>query len=239
MVKDDTNENEQADTENKTVDKPPPSVVDHDLVEKAYLKIEEIVQKHIVSALEEVGMYLLEHFYDNDPENVRKNKPTQKESLLELINKIKNENEASPSKSWFYDSVKIAADKTEFEKLEYDQYNHEKVTPSHKVLLSRLRDIETKKTLIEKIINENMSVRDLKEDVELASQTEKQDRFDIYHLPSAKMLQDKSKKYLEKKIEVIEKRIETRSNRLSELEKEIKQYEKNKKTIQSAIQKIK
>jgi len=135
---------------------------DEGLVIEAFSQLRDIFAKHFGSALEEAGAYLFEKFYENNVEDARKHEPTKGHSWKSLIKKITESDDQAPSQSWFYDAVSIAADKLQFQKINYERYNDAKITSSHKVHIARIKDIDKKKEFIQKIIDENLSVRALK-----------------------------------------------------------------------------
>ncbi len=65
--------------------------VDEELAEEAYQKVEEIVVKRFSQAMDEIGTYLLDTFFDKDIKRAQNKTPNRPESFNALIDKLKDE----------------------------------------------------------------------------------------------------------------------------------------------------
>ncbi len=138
--------------------------VDIDLVEKAYQNLSQIFSNHIESAMQEAGNYLIKEFYDDDIELARNKKSPRNESLHQLIERLQNRSSGTPSKSWIYQSIGLVIQSHDIEKMDKDFFQtFGKIPLSHKISLLPITKFEIKKDLINKIIDNNLSVRELEE----------------------------------------------------------------------------
>ncbi|RJP85367.1 MAG: hypothetical protein C4518_16115 [Desulfobacteraceae bacterium] len=205
---------------------------DEHLVDEAFSKIGEIFTKHFGSALEEVGVYLFEKFYENNVEDAQKQKPTKALEWKSLIRKITEFDDRAPSQSWFYDAVSIAADKLQFQKLNYELYNDAKITPSHKVHIARIKKIEDKKAAIQKTIDENLSVRALKKLLESGK-----NKMDLLQSTEPSNLITMQPSEIKSFLPRIDKKITSLEREKKAIEDKISQYEQSKRTVEETIQK--
>lgn len=133
-----------------------------DLALTAYKEIYGMVSTHFQDAVLEAGNYLITTFYGGDHDRAKANDPVKKDAfnhLGELILAMRRENPGSPSKSWIYNSVKLACDARDLE--DYEPYT--RISPSHKILLLPISELSRKKQMIS-IINEGQfSVRQFKD----------------------------------------------------------------------------
>jgi hypothetical protein len=103
----------------------------------------------------EVGRYLIEKFYDNDFERARKGKKAKGESLNKMLDKLEREPN-TPSKSWFYNTIKLAVDDEAFK----DVPDYAKLNLTHKICLTYLSKEKwqaPKLDLIKEISKDGMS----------------------------------------------------------------------------------
>ena len=91
------------------------NVKDDELAEQAYQHLQQLFVKHITGFMVEAGGYIIDTFYGGDAYlALAKNKSLDKPaSLKQLIKKLKAEQDGksgnTPSVSWFYKSVSLAA----------------------------------------------------------------------------------------------------------------------------------
>ncbi len=132
-------------------------------------KIEKIDQQLISTALQEIaaihhskthevvyaiGECLCRHFYDDDVERIRKNKPVHGKSLNKLIIECGDQINGL-SRAWMYVAVNLLVDRKDLQ----DNESYEKLSVSHKHVLLQITGIEAKEELIEQITTRNLSVR--------------------------------------------------------------------------------
>ncbi len=128
-------------------------------------KIDEAVQfinqqaNAPAKSLLDIGKYLLETFFDNDPKKVDDRAPRKGISLR----KISDHPDIALNHQALSNAVKLAVQEETFRA---DKYSA--LTESHKLVLFRLRDKKEKLKFADKVIKENMSVRKLHEVLETA-----------------------------------------------------------------------
>jgi len=137
--------------------------VNNELVHGAYQNLADMVSHHFESAMEVVGEYLLEFFFDHDIELLRTKKPSQKESFNQLINQIENKSSIIPSKSWIYQSMELVVQSHDLSKKGFKIYRmYGEISLNHKLSLLTTNNLDTKIKLIKEIINKNFSDSDVK-----------------------------------------------------------------------------
>ncbi|MGD9732978.1 MAG: hypothetical protein AB7U45_12420 [Desulfamplus sp.] len=136
------------------------------LVTEAFEYLKDSFRKHFHEAMLEAGRYLIDKFYDNDYEWVRKGKrPKKKESLNKLIERLQANSSDAPSKTWIYDAVKLVADDHFFQMEGGTIFRaYGKLGHSQKLRLAYIKQPEIKKRLIEEIVDheEPFTDRDLR-----------------------------------------------------------------------------
>jgi len=128
------------------------------LVEKAGMKLTQIISKHYENAMIEAGNYLVQMFFDNDIERARKKKPAKEKSLYQLILYLQRQKNNAPSKSWIYNAVNLAVDYSDYKHF----HTYGKLLLSHKILLLPIDKKELKKNLIQEVANNQLTVSQLK-----------------------------------------------------------------------------
>jgi len=132
---------------------------DMQLVEEAGLKLTEIISQHYENAMIEAGDYIIREFFDNDIERARKKQATKEKSLYQLIIYLQNQRNNAPSKSWLYNAVNLAVDRSDYK--EFHMYT--KLMLSHKIELLPISHHGLKKQLIKEIVEKKLTVAQLKE----------------------------------------------------------------------------
>ena len=145
-----------ADTENLNVLRGE-SEVDNQLVDTASNKIKSILLEHLGAASYKVVDYLLEEFFNNDKENLKKKKLVGHKSFQQLLVSIQGE--TGKSKSWLYEAIKLWLDR----ELLKDCEAYKKLSISHRALLLKEPEVNKKRQLAEQLFNEKMSYKDAKE----------------------------------------------------------------------------
>lgn len=240
-------ENTPATTETKTLMPDQESAVDDELVDEAYAKVEAIVVEKMSSVMEEVGDYLLDAFFDGDTHRAWSKKPSKDKSFNQLITrlrgkpimvKLRETHVRPPSKSWLYNAVNMAADKKYFEQIGFSEYN--KLGPTHRVYLTHVNDVETKKVLIKKAVDEGHSSRYLKGCIDQTKTRRRRLNLEnIEDADSREMLKAMNPKKLKK----MEKQLESKIKDMSEEFKKTKEkfrkkaqaYHSSKHTIEKII----
>ncbi len=128
--------------------------VTDELVEEAVKFINETVRETLYKGYLEIGKYLFDKFYDGDMERVRSRNPKKKASLRKL--KVHHRLPVHPST--LHDMVRVVAQEHFFAENKVDTYQ---LTYTHKCELVKLPDNEDKIQLVQMIISESMSTRQL------------------------------------------------------------------------------
>jgi len=203
---------------------------DEDLVEEAYKTIESIVVQHFTKTMEEVGEYLIKNFFDDDVERALSQNPTKKKSLGKLIAKLRSEGEGSPSRTWIYNSVKLVADKRYFEENHVKEYS--KLKHSHKVYLTHVKDMETKKDLVIETVKKGYSVAQLKERI-------KEVNADGYVFPALSVLDQKKADIQEWSLDKLEQFATKTDEDIASLKAKLERYTSKRHEVQTIIEKRK
>lgn len=146
-------------------DNVPEQVEDKQLIARAYNAIIKSFNLYVEQAVTSVGEYIVEEFYRGDYELARKGQQGvhKKKSLNTLIEQL-NETPGAPSKSWIYNAVKLVVEVHDIEQNDPELFQtYGKLLLSHKVLLLSVKSLKKKKELIDEIIKENYTIRQLKE----------------------------------------------------------------------------
>ncbi|EFI32755.1 hypothetical protein Dthio_PD0044 [Desulfonatronospira thiodismutans ASO3-1] len=198
---------------------------DQQLVKEAYEEVYNIMNSHFSKAVEDVGQYLIEKFYNNNIDRARKNKPVKQKSLRALIQSLEHNNY---SQAWFYNAVKIALDKKELEGTHYNQ-----LSVSHRRALTKVKNTQQKAKLAEEVVNNDLSVRALEEKVK-KQKTEKEG-FSLKKLPNKNKLKLKRLDELESIKTKIEHRINSLETKIEKFREEKKNYNNNLKKVEALI----
>lgn len=145
-----------------------------ELVEQAYVKINDIFKNSFKEAIVETGSYLISEFFDDDYERARnlKQQLPEKEkkafnndqlmkadSFFALTKKFSYGDMGSPSKSWLYNAVKLAVQDHDLK----DSPEYELLNVSKRILLFPLQDSKTKTKYIPKIAPPEVTIAKAKE----------------------------------------------------------------------------
>jgi hypothetical protein len=128
--------------------------VENELVEEAIKFINETVRETFYKGYLEIGKYLFVKFYDSDIERVRSKNPKKKASLR----KLKSHHGLPVHPSTLHDMVRVVAQEHFFSEHDVDS---SQLTYTHKCELVKLPDDDNKIDLVQRIINESMSTRQL------------------------------------------------------------------------------
>jgi|GEM_PF-1572519 len=194
------------------------------LVERAYTKVSEIVGKGFHNVMEEVGRYLIERFYGGDFKRADEGRPLKGQSFLQLINRIQENNDSKPSKTWLYNAKDLAVDIHRFRGSlpTYFELSH-----SQRVRLTNVRDVKEKVRLIQLAHDNNYTVAHLNREIGLINK--KDPPLTLAKMPTVKELRKMRLKRLQK----FEARAE---NEIKKLNKTIKEYEEKIKRLKSVIE---
>jgi len=124
------------------------------LVTKAFNEIKELYHQKTHETVYALGECLKKHFYEDDLENIRKNKPVDGKSLNKLASECENEI-GGLSKSWLYASVNLVVDREDMEGCK----EYEGLSVSHKFQLLSVPNVKDKKKLSKDILKIGLSVR--------------------------------------------------------------------------------
>ena len=131
------------------------AVIDKELVEKTCSHVKGLIDGN--NAMLKVGQYLIDAFYAGSYDLAQKRERYKNKSLIETFEKLNKEGYA-PGKTWLYNSVKLAVDEKKFK--EFRTYG--KLGHSHKVYLTHVEDFETKKNLIDEVVEKNYTVKEMR-----------------------------------------------------------------------------
>ena len=126
-------------------------------INEAVFKINEIFEKTIQKGMLEIGQYILKTFFDDNIELVTSQNPNKEVSFKKLTERT----DLEVSQTGLLQAVKVAAQ----EKKLLAEENYKKLNYSQKVALLPLKEDDKKKDFIQKIEDEQLSVRQLKEKV--------------------------------------------------------------------------
>jgi hypothetical protein len=129
--------------------------VDEKLVSETYEFLKGVVQQHFHHAMLEAGTYIIRKFFDGDFERAKNPRNATKiHSLNELIRRLQGNDGHGPSKTWVYNSVKLAVDERQFRG--FSVYG--KLGLSHKVYLTHIKNLDAKRQLIQEAVENNYTV---------------------------------------------------------------------------------
>lgn len=134
----------------------PPS--DEKLVKEAVAFIGKTLGETVVKGTIEVGDYVLEKFFGNDPEQVRSKNPGKDASFRSLVEACETP-ELPISKSWLHNAVGMAVMRRELPA----GSSFRLLPPSHQTALLPLREANKVEKLAERAVKKRLSVRELRE----------------------------------------------------------------------------
>jgi len=148
-----------SDSANATVVALPRSAekVDRDLVERAVSHIRDELTKTVTRGMDEVGRYLLQTFYDNDPELYFSASPSKHASLRLLIERCESM-DFPVSRTFLANSLRMAAVSKDLPRAA----TFRRLPSSHRVELLRLKAPENVERLASKAISQKLSVQKLR-----------------------------------------------------------------------------
>lgn len=140
---------------------------DEKLVQDTIGEIQEIYKKHHTSYLMEVGKLIVENFFDDDPERMRANKPVKEKSFNRLCEELIKADSQLPKKTWLYSAVNVYVDHDHLLNFHQDDVfqTYEKLLPSQRVEVARIRDDEKLVEFLGRGGIEKLSVRNLRKEV--------------------------------------------------------------------------
>ncbi|MGO9021406.1 MAG: hypothetical protein ACLQVJ_23965 [Syntrophobacteraceae bacterium] len=131
--------------------------VDDKLVEEAVKFINETAKETIYRGYLKIGKYLFEKFYDGDIERVRSRNPKKKGSLRKLMSE-----DLPVHISTLHNAIRVTAQEYFFAEHNVDT---SQVTYTHLCELVKLPDNDEKIQLLQRLIGEKMSTRQLATDI--------------------------------------------------------------------------
>jgi len=148
-----------SDSANVTVIALPKSAekVDRDLVERTVSQIRDVLAKTVTRGMDEVGRYLLQAFYDDDPALYFSASPNKHASLRLLIERCESM-DFPVSRTFLANSLRMAAITKDLPRAA--TFRH--LPPSHRVELLRLKAPKNVERLASKAISEKLSVQKLR-----------------------------------------------------------------------------
>lgn len=142
------------------------------LVEKAQQKLSDIISQHYGNAMLEAGKYIIDEFFGGDYDLARSGKPVKEKSLRQMIKQMRQRNPSGPSRSWIYHAVQLSVEHQDL----MDVQTYGQLDLSKKILLLPLHNLEKKKELIEETVENDLSVRELKERIAEVKEEDEEDR---------------------------------------------------------------
>ena len=134
---------------------------DDKLVKTAFHQLFNIFSKHLENAMIDAGRYIIKEFYNDDIELARNKKAVKEKSLLQLYYRLQADENGGPSKSWIYNAVKLVIQNKDLGNFQTSG----NLRISHKVELLRIDDLNTKKQLIEEVVENGLTVAQLREKI--------------------------------------------------------------------------
>ncbi len=132
--------------------------VDDELVEESVHFIRQTLTQTLYKGIRIVGEYLLDKYFEGDPERVRSHNPYKSASFRKLAERCGSA-ELSISKTWLYNAVSLAV----MERLmPRNAKAYRQLTPSHQIVLLPLQDPERVEQYAQQAVKENLSVREFK-----------------------------------------------------------------------------
>jgi hypothetical protein len=155
--------------------------VDEKLVSETYEFLKGVVQRHFHRAMLEAGIYIIRKFFDGDFQSAKNPRNATKiHSLNELIRRLQGNDGNGPSKTWVYNAVKLAVDENQFKG--FSVYG--KLGLSHKVYLTHVKDLETKRQLIQEAVENNYSVAQTRSRIAEVQRNGHQEKLSLSDLPA-------------------------------------------------------
>lgn len=130
---------------------------DRDLIDRTVSHIRGVLTKTVARGMEEIGAYLLEAFYDDDPELYFSANPNKHASLRLLIERCESM-ELPVSRTFLVNALRMAAVTKELPRTA----TFHRLPPSHRIELLRLKARENLERLASKAVSEKLSVQKLR-----------------------------------------------------------------------------
>lgn len=218
------------------------SEIDYDLVEQAHSKIKEIFVSHyqaaMRSALLEAGDYIIDTFFNGDLELAHKKTPTKKISYKKLEERLQQEHDGAPKKSWLNNAVNLAIQEKDFSGVQALG----QLSSTHKLLLLPVHDRKLKIRLAEESVEKNFSSRALAKRIKEERQAQKtifelisspkelfsDDHKELYSHDNLKKLSEKNADLLMKKLE---NQLKKAQNTIEQQKQFVEKYEELKNEL--------
>jgi hypothetical protein len=156
---------------------------DKKLVSKTYKYLKGVVQRHFHQAMLKAGEYIIKEFFAGNHELAKNPRNAVKiESLNQLIKRLQADDGKAPSKTWVYDAVKLAVDKHYFAKINFRTYG--KLGHSHKVYLTHVKNLETKRELILEVVENKYTVARTRERIAEVQGHDPHEKFSLDSVPT-------------------------------------------------------
>jgi len=180
---------------------------DEELVNEAYKKMEAVFVEKMNAVMEEVGGYLIKAFFDGDTDRAREKNPVKEKSFTLLIEKLNEKHPSFGRKSWLYNAINVAIDMKLFKEAEMPEY--EKLGITHKVYLTHVKNLDTKKDIARDAAEQGLTTRELADRIDQDKQKRERLAVEDMDTPeSREKLKKKSLKVLKKMTDSIKEKIE-------------------------------
>jgi hypothetical protein len=183
--------------------------VDEKLVSESLGHLSSLFNGGYHQAMRQAGDYIIEKFFGGDPQRSIDNRPVLKKSVHSLIKKLKEGSEKAPSKSWFYNALKLAAYEQVFEKDGFQIFGN--LGHSHKQVLLHVKDIGKLKGLATEAAEKKYNVEELRNRIRESKETKS---ITLKALQKQKDLKGASRKKLASLEKQARERIERYENEL-------------------------
>jgi hypothetical protein len=131
--------------------------VDRELVERTVSHIRDVLAKTVTRGMDEVGRYLLQTFYDDDPELYLSANPNKHASLRLLMERC-DSMDLPVSRTFLANALRMAAVMKELPRAA----TFHQLPPSHRVELLRIKAAENVERVASKAVSQKLSVKKLR-----------------------------------------------------------------------------
>ena len=139
--------------------------IDRELVDRSVKVVREIVAKTVARGQDEIGQYLLQEFFGDDPHVYAASGPAKHASLRKLLDRCESM-ELPVSRTFLLNALRIAAAAKQLPR----QSTFVQLPPSHRVELLRVKAPEKREKLATRALESKLSVQKLRTMIDKAEQ---------------------------------------------------------------------
>jgi hypothetical protein len=189
---------------------------DEKLVSETYEYLHEVVQPHFHKAMLAAGTHIIENFFDGDFERAKNPRNATKiHSFNELTRRLQGTDGHGPSKTWVYNAIKLAVDENQFKR--FSVYG--KLGLSHKVYLTHVKDLETKRKLIQEAVENSYTVAQTRSRIAEVQGSDPHETFSFDSIPSDDELEKVGRDELLRRKKVVLSRFDFYKNKMEHFQK--------------------